>query len=257
MIGVFDSGIGGVTALKELLRLMPQESYIYFADEAHCPYGIRSRTDICRYTAAAVSFFTEKGCDRVLFACGTASALSLDFCRKNFPLPIHGVIEPTVQAAAVASKSRRIAIAATEATVKDGRYETLLRLYAPDATLFAIPCAPLVPLAECGARQEEVFAAVKSCLAPLRYAKPDVLILGCTHFSLLQSAIRAFLPDITMIDSAAQGAAALCAAHTPLKNKKGTPSLHLYTTKDRATFSRRASAILGKKVTARQAPHSI
>ena len=257
MIGVFDSGIGGITALKELLRLMPQESYVYLADEAHCPYGIRSRTDICRYAAAAVSFFTEKGCDRVLFACGTASALALDFCRKSFTVPIYGVIDPAVQAAAAASQSRRIAIAATEATVKDGRYETLLRRYAPDASVFAIPCAPLVPLAECGARQEEVFAAVKSCLAPLRHAKPDVLILGCTHFSLLQNAIRTYLPGIILIDSAVHGAKALHAEYISPKNKKSAPSLRLYTTKDRATFSRRASAILGTKVTVHEVPHSI
>lgn len=249
MIGVFDSGIGGLTALGELMQLLPHEDFLYFADEAHRPFGALPRIDVCRHTAAALRFFEEQGCDRVLLACGTASALAMEFCKQNFTFPLYGVIEPTAEEAAVCSRNRRIAVAATEATVKSGAYERALRRTCPDAQLFPIACAPLVALAERGADGEECYRAVATALSPLRAQKPDTLILGCTHFSLLSRAIHTFLPHTALIDSGKAGARRLAEEYqAPPRGPRRGGRLRVYTTQNSQEFTERIRAILNKRI---------
>jgi len=250
MIGILDSGIGGITALKELMRLLPDESFIYLADEAHRPYGNRSRGEICRYSASALSFFAQNGADAALLACGTASSLALDFCKRSFAFPVYGVTEPAVHAALQATKSKRIAVAATEATVKSESFERLFRRYAPDADIFPLACAPLVTLAEDGALPEQAYSTVCKCLAPICEKKPDTLILGCTHFSILQNVIATYLPHTTLIDSGKEAARVLAAEYVSRKksDRRRAPRVRIFTTQDTVSFSRRTAELFGEKV---------
>lgn len=249
MIGVFDSGLGGLTALRELSRLLPDGDFIYLADTAHLPYGKHSRGDICRFSARALSFLGEQGADAVLLACGTASSLAYDFCKRYFTFKIYEVIEPSVLAAVSSTKSHRIGVAATEATVKSGIFPRLFKKYDPACELTEISCPSLVSLIESGEDTDTVcYDAVRECLLPLLARKIDTLILGCTHFALLKPAISAFLPSVTLIESGKEGAFALYEERTgtlpaaePLRRG---PRIRLYTTGDAEALSRRASALL-------------
>lgn len=257
MIGIFDSGIGGLTALSALCAQMPEEDYLYFADTAHLPYGARTDGDIRRYTAAALSFLKAQGASCVLLACGTASAVALDFCKRSFTFPIYDVLEPSVLAAIQATKSRRVGVAATEATVRSGVLERLFRKYDPTCEVTLIPCPTLVELIESGERCDtRCYDAVCNALMPLKRAKIDTLILGCTHFAWLRTAIAAFLPSVTLIESGKEAADALISARrqpkAPTRGISRVGRVRFFTTASAAEFSARASARLGRKVKAKE-----
>ena len=247
MTGVFDSGVGGLCALRELLRLYPEEDYIYLADTAHLPYGARTRSEVLRYTAEALCFFAALGVERVLLACGTASVSALEFCQKSFPFPIHGIAEHAAYAAANATKSLHIGVIATQRAIESGIYTRLISAYCPASRVTAAACPSLVALAEAGADRETVFQAIRRELAPLEKEKIDTLLLGCTHFSLLKEGFADALPHVTLIDGAAEGARGFAAAFLPeQKKKKG--SLRLFVTESPRAFEAQASRILGKRV---------
>ena len=252
MIGVFDSGVGGLTALKELCARMPHEDYIYLADSAHLPYGSLLHSDITRHTARACSFLREKGADCVLLACGTASATALGFCRRSFPIPIYDVLEPSVLAAKRITKSHRIGVAATEATVKSGAVTRLFNIYDPMCEPICVPCPSLVQLIEASKDESAVcYEAVRASFAPLRDAKVDTVILGCTHFAWLRPYITAFLPNVELIESGKEGAIALCDTLLGCAPKQTPPScgtLSLYTTASQKELSERAEEALQRKV---------
>ncbi len=254
MTCLLDSGVGGLCALKELLRLCPDEDFVYLADTAHLPYGCRSRGDICRFTAEALCFFSSLGAERVLLACGTASALALDFCQRSFPFPVHGVTEYAAFATANATKSLHIGVAATKSTVESGIYTESIRAFNPAAHVSEVACPALVTLAEeGGADKEALYAALSACLSPLRDKKIDTLLLGCTHFSLLKDGFAAFFPGVKLIDGAREAAEGIAETFYPPKKKKKR-SLRLFSTKDPHAFARRAEAILGERARAEKAP---
>ena len=250
MIGVLDSGVGGLCALKTLRRLCPEEDLVYLADTAHLPYGEHARGDICRYTARALCFFLSEGVDRVLLACGTASALALDFCRHSFPFPVFGVLTPAVLAAARATVSRRIGVVATRASISCGAYERLLHRYAPSANIFSCPAPDLVSLAEAGDGDlEKIYKVIGASLCPLREAGIDTLVLGCTHFSLLKEGFSAFFPGVKLIDAATIAAEDLVSTYFP-RHERGR--LRLYATQDEQHLALRANAVLGERVRAKR-----
>ena len=247
MIGVFDSGLGGLTALKELCALLPFENFLYLADTAHLPYGERTRGELCRFSARAVSFLHEKGASAVLFACGTASSLAFDFCKRYFTFPLYEVVTPSVLRAASLSKSRRIGVAATKATVESGVFRRLFGKYAPDCTLFEVCCPSLVSLSEEGDGCDIVrYDAVCSSLLPLKNKKIDTLILGCTHFALLRPAITALFPSVSLIESGKEGALSLAETREAPSTTVNGGRIRLFTTKDERTLSVRASELLGR-----------
>ena len=257
MIGVFDSGLGGLCALKELCALMPEDSYLYLADTAHLPYGKRPRGDICRFSARAVSFLREQGADCVLFACGTASSCAFDFCKRYFAFELYEVVEPSVLAAVRATQSRRIGIAATEGTIKSGLFPRLFKKYDPACELTQLCCPSLVSLIESGeCRDTACYDAVRECLSPFAQSKVDTVILGCTHFAFLKSAISTLLPSATIIESGKEGAKNLFEARNSgifsaaYASGKVLPKLRLYTTGNASALSARASSLLGRKVIA-------
>lgn len=243
MTGVFDSGVGGLCALRELYRRRPEEDYLYFADTAHLPYGEKTPDEICRYTRAALEFLCQKGATRILIGCGTASSVALPVVADRFSVPVFGIIDAACTAAVRGCrKGGKIAVLATAATVKSGVFPRVLSGLSPGVSVRAIGCPAFVPLAECGADAKETRRAAEEYLAPLRSFAPDTVILGCTHFPLLSAAIREALPGVCLIDGAKEAAAALTAR---IPEKSGhTGTVRFFVSADPAGFSARAACLL-------------
>ena len=216
-IGVFDSGVGGLTVLRALRAELPAESFIYLGDTARLPYGTKSEHTVARYALQAADALIERGIKCLVVACNTASAAALPALQERYAeLPVIGVIEPGARAACAASKSGRIAVLATESTVRGGAYTQAITRLRPDARVTAIACAIFVALAEEGWTDGAVAqAAAARYLQPLLDAAslaPDTLVLGCTHFPMLTGVIAAALGAGTgIVDSARTTADAVCA----------------------------------------------
>ncbi|MDO4572292.1 MAG: glutamate racemase [Clostridia bacterium] len=214
-IGVFDSGMGGLTAMRQLRRLLPDEELIYFGDTGRVPYGGRSQAIIRRYARQDVAFLRQFDLKAILIACGTVTTNALSLLEAENDLPILGVVEPAAAEAARLSPGGRIGVVGTRATVRSGAYEAAIRRLRPDAKLLARACPLLVPLAEEGRVSKEdpiVREAVRAYFAPFAAEGVDTLVLGCTHYPLLAEAIGAFLgPGVTLIDTGAASARALAA----------------------------------------------
>lgn len=204
-IGVFDSGLGGLTAVKELRKLLPHEDIVYFGDTGRVPYGTKSRETILRYAQQDVEFLLTCKVKMILAACGTVSSnIPKDFARQ-LPVPFTGVVEHACDAAVKATKKRHIGIIATPSTIRSGAYEAHIHLIAPDIQVTAAPCSLFVPLVENGYIQQDnpvTRLVAQQYLAPLKQANPDTLILGCTHYPLLAPIISDIMgPEVTLIDS--------------------------------------------------------
>lgn len=214
MIGLFDSGIGGLTVVRALRRARPDLSYVYLGDTARTPYGGKSPETIRRYAEEAVDFLLAQGAKAVVIACNTASALAAAHLRTLHPdLPIFEVVGPAVRAAVRASAKGPIGLVATRATVGSGVYETRIREIAPEAEVVARAAPLLVSLVEENwIDQPETASIVGKYLAPLRDADVDALILGCTHYPILKDRIAAAMgEDVALIDSADAVVAEVCA----------------------------------------------
>lgn len=208
-IGVFDSGIGGLTVLRAIIRALPAERTIYLGDTARVPYGTKTPQTVVRYSLQNAAFLAGQGIRLLVVACNTSSAVALPALRRRYPdLPVIGVIEPGARAAVAASRSGRIGVIGTAATIGSGAYGRAIRRLAPQARIFARPCPLFVALAEEGWVSGEVAElTAEKYLSPLRARKVDTLVLGCTHYPLLRSVIqRAMGPGVRLIDSAAETA---------------------------------------------------
>ena len=203
-IGIFDSGIGGLTVLKEIIAKLPGEHTIYLGDTARVPYGIRSPETVTRYSFENTRFLLQQEIKMLVVACNTASAVSLNAVKKEFPLPIIGVLGPGARAAASATKTGTVGVIGTEATIGSGAYEQAIKKIDPAITVHSLPCPLFVPLAEEGWTDNDVAALVaEKYLARLRGSGIDTLVLGCTHYPLLKGVInKAMGNGITLIDSA-------------------------------------------------------
>lgn len=202
MIGVFDSGFGGLVVLREFLALLPQYDYLYLGDNARIPYGTRSDRVVMRFTEQAVDYLFRQGCQLIILACHTASAKALRFIQQVY-LParyperrVLGVLIPTVEEALAVSPKRRIGVIATEGTVTSRSFEIELKKLDPEVQVFQQACPLLVPLIEEGEQEWEGTAMIlRRYLAPLRQAAVDTLILGCTHYSILKEKIGEVMGD--------------------------------------------------------------
>lgn len=204
-IGVFDSGLGGLTVVRELRRLLPAESIVYFGDTARQPYGIKSREQIQAFSIRNTLFLMKHKVKAVVVACNSSSSAAYPFLKRSFSIPIIDVIEPAARSAVHATRTGRIGVIATQSTVASGAYGRALKKINPDVTVFQEACPLLVPLVEEGRLRGEITEKiVDGYLAPLRRNRFDTLILGCTHYPLLSGVIRKKLgPRINLIDSAA------------------------------------------------------
>jgi glutamate racemase len=217
-IGVFDSGVGGLTVLRALQLELPAEDFLYLGDTARLPYGTKSPQTVVRYALGAADVLVQRGVKALVIACNTASAAALPAMReRHAPLPVIGVVEPGAQAAVAASHSGHIAVIGTEATVRGGAYQAAIARLRPDAVVRAMACQVFVALAEEGWIEGEVARdAAQRYLQPLFALNgeadigPDTLVLGCTHFPLLLPIIRQSVGTaVNIVDSAATTARAV------------------------------------------------
>ena len=212
-IGVFDSGLGGLTAVRHLQALLPKENIVYFGDTGRVPYGTRSRDTIRRYATEDCQFLLEHNVKYIIAACGTVSSVSQDLLEK-LPVPAIGVVHPTAEAAAKATRNKKIGILGTAATIRSASFKDALYAIDPTIQVTGTPCPLFVPLVENGWIQPDdpvAVAMVRRYLTEVKEAGVDTLILGCTHFPLLAPIIQSELGDaVTLIDSGRE-TAALCA----------------------------------------------
>ena len=212
-LGVFDSGFGGLTVLRELLKDGRFDRFVYFGDTGRVPYGTRSAETIRAFALEDMRFLLAQGVDEIVIACNTITAVALDTVRRAAGVPVHGVVGPAAVAAAAATKNGRIAVLATDATLRSGVYERSLRAFAPSAALTEIACPLFVTLVEYGFTEPGdpvTAAACEHYLAPVRAAGCDTVVMACTHFPVIEPAIRRALgPDVTLIDSGVELARAM------------------------------------------------
>jgi glutamate racemase len=207
-IGIYDSGVGGLTVWSALQAQLPNERVIYYGDTAHVPYGDRPASDIIRFSQQIIGFLSAQGVKFVVVACNTSSALALPQLISETKLPLLGMIEPAVRTALELTKNGRIGLLGTMGTVRSGAHESVLRALNPKARLVAQACPRLVPLIEAGHRSgAELVAVVEEYLEPLLKADVDCILLGCTHYPLITEVIREVAGPVLLIDPAVAVAA--------------------------------------------------
>lgn len=203
-VGVFDSGVGGLTVVKEIFRKLPFEEVVYFGDTGRFPYGTRSQEVIQGFSEQAVKFLLEQDVKIIVVACNTASAQALSYLKQNYSLPILGVIEPGVKRALATTKNKRIGVIGTEGTIASNSYAEALRQIDPSVKVFSYPCPLFVSLAEEGyINKKATYLIAQDYLKPLIMAKVDTIILGCTHYPLLKNVIQKVVKNkVKLVDSA-------------------------------------------------------
>jgi glutamate racemase len=212
-IGLFDSGIGGLTVVRELVEQLPSEGVVYFGDTARLPYGTKSAATVTRFSIENTHFLMNQGVRMVVVACNTSSAVALDTLKRHFDVPILGVVEPGARAAVRATRNGRVGIIGTVATIESRSYHQAIAALEGGIEVHGVACPLFVPLAEEGWTDHPVTVKVaQEYLAPLEDAGVDTLVLGCTHYPVLAGAIRAALGEhVVLVDSAAEVVRDVCA----------------------------------------------
>ncbi|MGQ9570700.1 MAG: glutamate racemase [Thermodesulfovibrionales bacterium] len=203
-IGVFDSGIGGLTVLKEIIKEMPNESTIYLGDTARVPYGIRSPDIVTRYSLENTHFLSSKDIKLLVVACNTASSVSLEIIKRNISAPVVGVIEPGSKAAVRTTRNKKVGVIGTEATIRSSSYAKSIKSFDEDIEVFHLACPLFVPIVEEGWIEGEIATMIaEKYLKDIKDKGIDTLVLGCTHYPLLKGVISKVMGDnVTLIDSA-------------------------------------------------------
>lgn len=250
LIGVFDSGIGGLTVLRALHEQWPGHSTLYLGDTARVPYGTKSSQTVMRYAQQNVQHLLERGVELIVVACNTASAYALPELGDHAPVPVIGVIEPGAEEAVEASRSGHIAVIGTAATVGSGAYERAIIRRRPDARVSARACPLLVPLADEGLERTSIaYAAAERYLDPWlpgRHDRPDALVLGCTHYPVFKPLLRDLLgDDVALIDSAGATARAL-RPWLEVASAEPTPRHAIAVTDGAEGFRTTAARLLGR-----------
>ena len=258
-IGLFDSGVGGLTVLDAVARRLPSENLLYLGDTARLPYGTKSPETVRRYARRAVEYLLSHGIKALVVACNTASALALDLIEEISPVPVIGVVRPGAAAAVAAARfleagglpREPIAVLATEATVTSDAYGRAVRAMDPGREVLHTACPLFVPLAEEGWTENEVArAAAARYLAPVRASGARVVVLGCTHYPLLKGTIAAaLLPETTLVDSAESAARALEVALPAAARRDGggAGETHVLVTDSSERLARIAGRFLGRE----------
>lgn len=252
-IGVFDSGIGGLTVLKELIALLPGEDFVYLGDTARLPYGSKSNEVIVRYSRENTEFLLAKGIKMLVVACNTSSAVALEEIARGTMAPVIGVIEPGAAAAAASSRSGKIGVIGTEATIASGAYTRAIQKLRPRAEIYTRACPLLVPLVEEGWTDNDVAErTVAYYLESLKASGIDTLLLGCTHYPLLRTVFARVLgPRVKIVDSATATATAVRARLKALgldRGRGGARSRSFFVTETPDRFVRVGRRFLGPEV---------
>ncbi|MBQ8994788.1 MAG: glutamate racemase [Oscillospiraceae bacterium] len=253
-IGVFDSGLGGLTAVKELQKVLPNEHILFLGDTARVPYGTHDRETICRYTEDDIAFLLKKDVKLLIAACGTVSSNYSKERAESLPVPFFGIIEPAAKAAVRATKNGVIGVLGTQATIASGSLEKELKKLSPDLTIVSKACPMFVPLVENGYTSPDNYLTLHVAdeyMGPIREAGCDTLILGCTHFPILEKVLRKCLPeDITLINSGKEIAdhAAQVIRENNFENNVSSGKTDFFVTDRPHNFSTLATLFLGEDI---------
>lgn len=256
-IGVFDSGLGGLTAVRELARIMPEEDLVYFGDTGRVPYGSRSGETIIHYARQDVAFLNTFDPKAIVIACGTVSTTALEVLQRESAVPIFGVVESGAREAARRTRNGRVGLIGTEASIRSGAYERALAALDPKAEILSRACPLLVPLVENGRYQSGdpvVSTVVAEYLAPMKERGVDTLILGCTHYPLLRHVIAQYMgQEVALVDVGEQCArwvAGQLSARGLRTDNAGQGERRYFVSDSPGGFGRLASIFLGEDVTA-------
>lgn len=259
-IGVFDSGVGGLTVLKEIMQQLPNEDVIYLADTARVPYGGRPPEEIIKINEEIIPFLLDQGAKLIIMACGTSSSIAYPVIKDNYPVEIIGLIEPGARAAVAASRSGKIGLIATPATVSSHSFQNAVQKMKKDFSVFAQACPLFVPLIEGGhIETEETKHVAKEYLKPLLNEKIDTLLLGCTHYPHLSGVLQHLVGiNVVLVDPAVEAVAdarqMLKKAGT-LRNKPTIAKYEYFVTGSLSQFQDLGSRLLGKPIS--HAKHAI
>jgi glutamate racemase len=252
-IGIFDSGIGGLTVAAEIMKQLPHENVVYFGDTGRYPYGPRSRNIIKRFSRQNINFLLGKGVKFIVIACNTASAFALEYVKRIYSIPMIGVVKPGSVAAARLTESGRIGIIGTEGTIASSSYQRELRKLNGSFKIFARPCPLFVSLAEEGYIDKPAARLIaRDYLSEIKTRKIDTLVLGCTHYPLLKKVIGSVMGGkVTLVDSAEQTAAAV--KDTLIRLKLDNPSNKIgkkrfYVSDSPEKFKKLGERFLGKRI---------
>jgi glutamate racemase len=251
VIGVFDSGFGGLTVLRELQQVLPTANYLYFGDTAHLPYGAKSTRTVAKYAIAAAHFLEQHGIEMLVIACNTATALAFDDIRVAVKVPVVGVVEPGAERAAAISRTKKAVVVATEATVSSHAYQRALARHGVEATEKACPL--FVPLVEEGWVEHRVTEEVAHIYMDEVFhdgaRNADVLVLGCTHYPLLRPLLRRVVPPQVEIVDSAESTASKVAEMLGKNRTLGQPGeLRCYATDSVEKFRRLGGKFLGRPI---------
>ncbi|OEH84171.1 glutamate racemase [Desulfuribacillus stibiiarsenatis] len=260
-IGVLDSGVGGLTVVKELMRQLPRESIVYYGDTAHCPYGIRDLAQVREFTFRIIEYLIEQDVKMIVIACNTATAASMSEARQRFNIPIIGVIQPGVRAAISATRNNRIGVIGTEGTINSNIYQNMLLKINPSMFVASQACQPFVSLVEQNlVYTKDARRLIAEYMEPIKVQHVDTLILGCTHYPLMANAISMVMgPEVELISSAEETAretiAVLYQHH--LLNWSDDPATHIpthkfYVSGHTRPFSEMGSRWLNRTILAEQ-----
>jgi glutamate racemase len=254
MIGVFDSGIGGLTVVKAILAGLPGFDVLYFGDTARTPYGTKSPDTVIEYSLDNTEFLVNRGAKIIVIACNTASSAAVDILRRRYDIPIFEVITPGARLATDLSKKGRIGIIGTHATIASGAYDEKIRGFNPQAKIYSAACPLLVPLVEEGwLKRPETAMIVKKYLHPLKMRQIDTLILGCTHYPILKKTIQAKIGKrVRLVDSAealSQHVQAYFDKHPESKQSVSKNGRARFFVSDAARqFAKTAGMVLGRRI---------
>jgi glutamate racemase len=250
-VGIFDSGVGGLTVMKEIISLLPEENLLYLGDTARVPYGIRSPEIVKRYSYESAQFLTSKRIKLLVVACNTASSVSLELLKENLSIPVVGVIEPGARAVAASTKLKRVAVIGTSATVRSGSYERAIRALDSKIDVTTIACPLFVPLVEAGWLDGEVVnLIVEKYLSAVNRSGIDTIVLGCTHYPLIKDVI-ADVTGLTLIDSAIETAKevkSILSAHDMLSSTGNRSFNEFFVTDSPEMFAEAGEKFLGHKI---------
>ncbi len=252
-VGIFDSGVGGLTVLREITRVLPQEDTIYFGDTARVPYGTKSPETVTRYAREITAFLVRRDIKLLVVACNTASAVALPTLKRLFPIPVVGVIEPGARRAVEVSRSGRIGVIGTAGTIRSSAYTRAIKRLDPTAEVLTKACPLFVPLAEEGWVDNQVARlTAQTYLQELKDAGVDTLVLGCTHYPLLKPLIAEIMGHgVSLVDSAAETARTVAEILSQKKCRRPDSEVgnhHYYVTDIPAGFVRVGNRFLGERL---------
>jgi glutamate racemase len=252
-IGVFDSGIGGLTVLKEIMKRLPQENTIYLGDTARVPYGIRSPETVIKYSFENTRFLFARNIKLLVIACNTASSISLNAIKKSVSIPVIGVIEPGAQAAVRATRKNRVGIIGTDATITSNAYTNVIKNMDERITVFGLPCPLFVPLVEEGWTDGNIATLIaRRYLKDIKRKDIDTLVLGCTHYPLLKSVISNVMGrNVRLIDSAVETSHVIKRTLQNMaitRKEEERPEREFYVTDSPEKFLKIGERFLGKKI---------